>query len=128
MEEAYEDIENEEFPQGVSDNSDLIDKLINPELKGIENTNNPLLSRDLILGNFTEEDIEILKLYNELYEIGNLANNSVISWSSWLDSIGRRMKLVALITRGKGGFQNKMLKTNITISRRGIEQMPEEYD
>jgi len=127
MEEEYLEEGVEELPRGVELEGDLIDKLITPEYKGVEGKN-PLVSRDTILGNFTEEEINVLKLFNEIYELGSLSSNNYVSWRQWLNSVGRRMKLITLLTRGKQGFQNQLLKTNIVIHRRGLEnRMPEEY-
>jgi len=45
--------------------------------------------------------------------------------SFFRDSIARRMKAELLLSRARGGFQNKLLRTSISITRSGVEEAPD---
>ncbi|MEO2154272.1 MAG: hypothetical protein ABGW69_00520 [Nanoarchaeota archaeon] len=118
---------NEEYiyenAEGIQLDTSVLDKLIEPDYKNIDPTN-PLISRDTILANFDENDLELLLLYSDLTEIATLNREQSLTFTEFLNSLNRRAKILTIMTRGKYGFQNKLLKTNINISRSGIEEMP----
>jgi len=128
MEDNQEEVieYQEDYPYQSGSEEDLfknettIDKLIEPDLKNIDNINS-LISRDTILGNFDEDDIYNLENYSGLVEYALLNRERYLTYTSFVNSILRRAKVSSLITRGKKGFQNKLLKTNISVV--GKEQM-----
>jgi hypothetical protein len=120
------DDENFETPNGIPKEEDLFEILTTPDLSKVDPLLNNILSRDTILANLDERDYRNLFMYGDLIEFINLAIPNVSTYTMFADSLNRKAKMIALMSRGKYGFQSKLLKTQISIKRTGIEDYPEQ--
>jgi len=119
--EASDILIDEDQTPSISDDKELIENLIYPSVDVLEELYNSTLSKDLILSNLDNEDYKKYLRSVDFLETLNIFDTNRLTFNSYKDAEIRRIKAMILATRGKNGFQNKLLKTRISINRVGRE-------